>query len=144
MLGAVGELRKMGNNVEVNAQVSRQIGAALSILKQRRAAGQADEVVIVHIGDNGYLALSQFEGLMQLLADVPRVIVFNLKEPRQWERPNNQIIAQVVARYGNAVLVDWHTYGLSHPELFARDGIHIGAAGARAYVALIAPLLNAP
>ena len=38
MLGAVGELRKMGNNVEVNAQVSRQIGAALSILKRRRAA----------------------------------------------------------------------------------------------------------
>ena len=106
--------------------------------RQRRAAGRLGQVVVVHIGNNGYVSAKQFDELMQLLADLPRVVIVNLKEPRKWEAANNQVMADGVLRYPNAVLIDWHTYGLAHPELFAKDGIHIGAAGARAYTALIA------
>jgi hypothetical protein len=48
------------------------------------------------------------------------------------------VMAEGMPRYPNAVLIDWHAYGLEHPELFAKDGIHIGAAGAKAYTALVA------
>jgi hypothetical protein len=72
------------------------------------------------------------------------VIVVNLKVSRQWEGPNNRIIAQTTRRYPNAVLVDWHTYGINHPQIFAKDGIHIGAEGARTYVALIVAAISAP
>ncbi len=74
---------------------------------------------------------------MQLLVDVPRVIVFNLKEPRGWEAANNLIIADTVRRYPNAVLVDWRSASMSHPEYFGRDGIHLGVVAARAYTRLI-------
>jgi hypothetical protein len=57
--------------------------------------------------------------------------------PRKWEAPNNLVIADGVLRYPNAVLIDWHTFGMDHPELFAKDGIHIGAAGSKAYTALV-------
>ena len=138
MLGAARELRKTIVGIEVDAQVSRQLGAAMSILRQRHAAGRLGQVVVVHIGNNGTVSVKQFDELMQLLADLPRVVVVNLKVPRKWELPNNQVIADGVLRYPNAVLIDWHTYGLDHPDLFATDGIHIGAAGARDYTALVA------
>ena len=79
---------------------------------------------------------------MQPLAGLSRVVIVNLKVPRKWEAPNNQVLADGVARYPNTVLVDWHTYGVDHPELFAKDGIHIGAAGAKAYTALVVAQLN--
>jgi hypothetical protein len=138
MLGAARELKKTIAGIEVDAQVSRHIGATLSILQQRRAAGRLGQVVIVQIGNNGYVSAKQFDELMQLLADLPRVVIVNLKEPRKWEAANNQVMAEGVLRYPNAVLIDWHAYALAHPELFAKDGIHIGAAGAKAYTALVA------
>lgn len=144
MLGAANELRRAVAGIEVDAQVSRHIGATLSILQQRRAAGRLGRIVIVHIGDNGYLSASQFEDLLQLLADVPRVIVVNLKEPRPWETANNRVIAEAVSHYPNAVLVNWHDFGARHPEVFAPDGIHIGGTGAQDYVALLLPVINAP
>lgn len=143
MLGAARELQKTIPGLEVDAAVSRHVGAALTILQARRAAGRLGQVVVVHIGDNGYLTAKQFDDLMQPLIDLPRVVVVNLKVPRKWEAPNNQVIADGVARYPNTVLLDWHTFGVDHPELFAKDGIHIGAAGAKAYTALVMALLNA-
>ncbi len=142
MLGAASELRRVLPGLEVDAQVSRQLSVAIEILRRRREAGTLGQFVIVHIGDNSYIRPQQYDELMQLLVDVPRVVVVNLKEPRQWEAANNQIIADTVRRYPNAVLADWRGATINHPEYFARDGIHIGAAGARVYTALIADLLR--
>jgi hypothetical protein len=142
MLGAAREMQRVMPGLTVDAKVSRHLSATIEILRQRRKAGQLGEFVIVHIGDNGYIKAPQFDELMQLLAKVPRVIVFNLKEPRRWESANNLVIADTVRRYSNAVLVDWRSVGLDHPEYFARDGIHIGAAGARAYTLLIVEQLR--
>jgi hypothetical protein len=44
----------------------------------------------------------------------------------------------MVPQYPNAVLIDWHTFGGSHPEFFYGDGIHLKPDGARAYATLIA------
>jgi lysophospholipase L1-like esterase len=144
MLGAARELQKTIPGIEVDAKVSRHVGATLTILQQRRAAGRLGKIVVVQIGNNGYVTAKQFDDLMQPLIDLSRVVVVNLKVPRKWEAPNNQVIADGVARYPNAVLVDWHTFGVAHPELFAPDGIHIGAAGAKAYTALVLAQIDAP
>jgi len=147
MLGAARELRRVMPGLTVDAKVSRHMSAAIEILRQRRKSGIPDQFVIVHIGDNGYVKPGQFDELLQLVKNVPRVIVFNLKEPRRWEEPNNLIIADTVRRYPNAVLIDWRAASSMHPEYFGADGIHIGMAGARAYTLLIVeqlkPLLSA-
>ena len=142
MLGAVREMQRVMPGLTVDAKVSRHMSAAIEVVRQRRKTSPADQFVIIHIGDNGFIKPGQFDELMQLVKDVPRVIVFNLKEPRRWEEPNNLIIADTVRRYPNAVLVDWRSVGLDHPEYFGKDGIHIGAAGARAYTLLIVQQLQ--
>ncbi len=147
MLGAARALQHVFPGLTVDAQVSRHLGVATDVLRRRRSSGVIDQFVIIHIGDNGYFKPEQFEALLQLVKDVPHVIVFNLKEPRAWEAANNAVIADVVRRYPNAVLVDWHSASNDHPEYFARDGIHLGTKGALAYTQLIveqlAPLLSA-
>jgi hypothetical protein len=142
MLGAAREMRRVLPGLTVDAKVSRHMSSAIDVLRQRRRAGQLGEFVVVHIGDNGFIRPQQFDDLMQLLVDVPRVIVFNLKEPRGWEDANNLIIADTVRRYPNAVLVDWHAASSSHSSYFAPDGIHIGTIGARAYTLLIVEQLR--
>ena len=137
MLGAARELQRVLPGLTVDAKVSRQMTAAIEVLRQQRKAGQLGQFVIVHVGDNGYIKPGQFTALMDLLVDVPRVVVMNLKEPRSWEVANNLIIADTVRRYPNAVLVDWRSATLNHPEYFGADGIHIGTVGARAYTLLV-------
>jgi hypothetical protein len=140
MLGAAREMQRVLPGLIVDAKVSRSLSAAIVVLRQRYSRGTADQFVIIHIGDNGYIKSAQFDELLQVVKDVPHVIVFNLKEPRVWEEANNQVIADVVRRYPNAVLVDWHASSL--PDYFAPDGIHIGTVGARAYTLLIAEQLR--
>lgn len=142
MLGAARELRRVLPGLTVDARVSRHMGATIELVRQRRKTSPADQFVIVHIGNNGFVKPSQFDELLQLLKDVPRVIVFNLKEPRRWEEANNLIIADTVRRFPTAVLIDWRSAGLDHPEYFAKDGIHIGAVGAQAYTLLIVEQLK--
>jgi hypothetical protein len=142
MLGAAREMQRVMPGLVVDAKVSRHMSAAIEVVRQRRRADQLGEFVIVHVGDNGFIRPGQFDELLQLVKDVPRVIVFNLKEPRRWEEPNNLIIADTVRRYPNAVLIDWRSASGNHPEYFGKDGIHIGAAGARAYTLLIVEQLR--
>jgi hypothetical protein len=76
--------------------------------------------------------------MMQVIADVPRVMFVNVKVPRAWEVPNDAVIADGVQRYPNAVLVDWRGASVGRPDFFWDDGIHLRPEGAAAYAALIA------
>ncbi len=144
MIGAAGELQRALDNPTINAEVGLQAPGVVEILKKRRAAGQLGEVVVVHIGSNGTFKAEQFDEMMQVLADVPRVVFVNVKVPRPWEQPNNSMLADKVWQYPNTVLVDWHAASAGRPELFVADGIHLQYEGQRIYADLIAAHLEAP
>jgi hypothetical protein len=138
MLGAVGSLQKNIQGLAVvDAEVGMQVYTAIDILKSRRASGQLGEVVVVHLGNNGTFTDEQFDEIMRLLAGVDRIIFVNVKVPRGWERPNNQVISEGVQRYPKAVLVDWYSASANRPGLFYGDGFHLRPGGQRAYTDLI-------
>lgn len=62
--------------------------------------------------------------VMELAADVPRVAFVNVRVPRSWEATSNRELEDGVARYDNAVLVDWYDVTWDKPNLFAADGVH--------------------
>ena len=75
-------------------------------------------------------AMAEVYGLLaQTLGHPPREFT--------WRAPNNKVIRNVVPDYPNAVLVDWYAASEERPEYFTSDGIHLTAAGARAYADLI-------
>ena len=145
MLGAAGELERALDNPAFGTDVGLQPVGAIEILKKRRTAGQLDETVVVHIGNNVPFTAEQFDEMMWVLSDVRKVVIVNLKVPRPWEQPNNYMIAEGVRRYPDkAVLVDWHAASAGRPELFVEDGIHLQPEGQRVYADLIAAHLKAP
>jgi len=138
MLGAAPQMAAAIPNLEVDASVSRQVSAGIDLLYQRRDAGALGDVVIIHLGTNGSLSGGQFDEIMGILSGVERVVWVNLRVPRDWEAPDNDAIAQGVARYPSAVLVDWYSLGNAHPEFFYDDEIHLNPEGADFYAQTIA------
>ncbi len=137
MLGAARALGEAMPGLEVDAAVSRQIGATIELLRARREAGRLAEVVVVHVGNNGYVSAERVDELLAVLAAVPRVVLVNTAVPRSWEGPNNAALAAVTARYPNAVLLDWRGASAGRYELFWNDGVHLRPAGARLFAELI-------
>jgi hypothetical protein len=150
MKGAVGTLQQEVPNLGViDVQGSLQAPAAIGILRQRRAAGQLGDVVVVHIGNNVPFSAEKFQEMMQVLASVRKVLVVNMVVPRHGVDnpvavPNNSMLAERVRRYPNAVLVDWHAASVGHPEFAERGGIHLTLQGAQAYADLTARYLADP
>jgi peptidoglycan/LPS O-acetylase OafA/YrhL len=145
MLGAAGELERALGNPAFATDVGLQPMGVIEILKKRRTAGQLGEAVVVHAGNNVPFTAEQFDEMMGLLEDVPKVVIVNVKVPRPWEQSNNEVLADGVQRYPDkAVLVDWHAASAGRPELFVEDGIHLQPEGQRVYADLIAAHLKTP
>jgi peptidoglycan/LPS O-acetylase OafA/YrhL len=145
MIGAAEELdRKIPDLTYIDAEVGLQTSAAIDILRWRRDSGQLGEVVVVDIGNNGIFTAEQFDEMMGVLADTRRVVFVNVNVPRAWEQPNNEVLAEGVQRYPNAVLADWYAASVDHPEYFVEDGVHLQIEGQWAYAAVIADQIEAP
>jgi hypothetical protein len=145
MIGAAEELEgNIPNLTYIDAEVGLQTSAAIDILRWRRDSGQLGEVVVVDIGNNGVFTAEQFDEMMGVLTDTRRVVFVNVNVPRAWEQPNNEVLAEGVERYPNAVLADWYSASVDHPEFFVEDGVHLSIYGQRAYANLIADHLEAP
>jgi hydrogenase maturation factor len=147
MIGAVDALQQeIPSLALIEAQGIRQPSSTIDILRQRRAAGQLGDVVIVHVGNNGPFTAEQFEEMMQVLAGVRKVLIVNLSVPPEVEDPiavvNNAVLASGVQRHPNTVLVDWRTASVNHPEFLGEDGLHLTLEGVQAYAHLIATHLQ--
>ena len=144
MLGAVPALAAAVDGIQVDAAVSRQVSSGVTLLQDLRNEGVLGDVVIVGLGSNGTFTSGQFDQLMSVLADVPRVVFINDKVPRSWEQSNDAVIAGGVQRYPSTRLVDWYDASVDHPEFFYADQYHLRPEGAAAYAAMIAAAVGGP
>jgi lysophospholipase L1-like esterase len=94
--------------------------------------------VVIDIGNNGTLTTEQFDEMMRVLEDVRNVVFVNVKVPRTWEQPNNEVLAEGVRRYPNTVLVDWYAASSNRPDFFVDDGYHLQPEGQQVFADLIA------
>jgi hypothetical protein len=125
----------------VNARVGRQAPELLDeILRDITSAPTGP--VVLNIGNNNALTEAQVISVLDALKDQSRVVLVNTAVPRPWRDGNNDLIAQISARYSNVRVVDWATISDGHPEYFAPDGVHLVTTGVSIYVAEIAKYLD--
>jgi lysophospholipase L1-like esterase len=138
MLGAVDALvQTIGpERTFIDAEESRQFSAGVDRIEQYKNEDKLGDDVVVQLGTNGTINPDDFDRMMGLLKG-RKVLIVNAKVPRAWEDQVNQVLADGVKRYKNAVLIDWHTIGGDHPEYFYDDGLHLRPEGAQAYAQLI-------
>ncbi|MDQ6839793.1 MAG: hypothetical protein M3137_16070, partial [Actinomycetota bacterium] len=131
---------KIGDLV-LDAQLGRQTSASLAAAKALRDSGRLGDEVVLQVGNNGVVTKSQFDQFMEVFSAVRRVVVVNVRVPRPWEQPNNDVLADGVRRYSKAVLVDWNKLGSEHPDVFDGDSVHLTRSGNQILVdAIVAEL----
>lgn len=137
MLGARDTLKSVIPGTKVDAAVSRFPGAFVGRLKKYVARDKLADTIVIHPGTNGVMPEDMLREMLDVVKDVPRVVVVNTNMPRSWRAPNNKVVDAVVPDYPNVVLADWYAASTDHPEYFVSDGIHLTAKGAKAYAQLI-------
>lgn len=138
VIGAAEEMEaRLGAGLYINATIGRLPGQIPDLLHERRDAGQLGDIVVIHTGNNGFVIEEEFDLIMDEIKDVPVVIWINVRVPRQWEGPSNEEIAASVARYPNAVLIDWYGVSEGHPEYLKEDGIHPTLEGRAIFASLV-------
>jgi hypothetical protein len=143
MLGAAGQLlQALGGSTYVDAVVGRQYKEALPIIQALAAQGRLGRSIVLHLGNNGPVSTATFRSVMDALAKVPLVLVVNVRVTKPWEPTVNTLLAQQVATYPNAKLLDWWTASAMNGDWFYKDKTHLNPNGARAYALLVANALG--
>jgi hypothetical protein len=120
--------------------VGRQADELLEVITHDLAIAP-DGPVVLNLGNNGALQEDEVLAIFEALANSPKVIVINTAVPRPWRESNNELVAELSARYSNISLVNWSEISDGHPEYFAPDGVHLVGTGVDIYVAEIAKYL---
>jgi peptidoglycan/LPS O-acetylase OafA/YrhL len=142
MLEALPALHQHIPNLYADAAISRQFGAAVPLVSQLAASGQLGTDLIVHLGTNGRIIGTDIQAIMAAATPARKVIFVNIKASRPWESSDNNTLRTVTAKYPNAVLVDWHTFGDAHASMFWSDGIHLKPQYIDTYASMIAAALG--
>ena len=112
--------------------------SAATWVRSRVAGGEVEDLVIVHVGNNGIVTEEQLRSILDELSGVPKVVLVNTRVPRSWMKPNNALIARVAPDYPNVALADWAKASEEHRDWFVKDRVHLTTAGAQAYTRIIA------
>jgi len=134
LLGVAPHLQDKVKKSAVDAEVSRQASGVLDRVRALAAADLLAPTVVLHTGTNGIVTEGQLREMLDLLADRERVVVVNVNVPRRWTDPNNEVIADVIGDYPNAVLADWAAVSAGRADYFVSDGVHPTWEGTKAFV----------
>ncbi len=143
MLGTRAYLElAFGDDIVVDAEVSRQFSQLPDTIADYKSDPDnppLGDVVIIHLGTNGFLNSRVFDETMEQLETTQRVLFVNVRVPRTWEDEVNRQLSAGVERWDNAYLVDWHGYSDGQEEdwINPTDGVHMVPEGALAYTQLL-------
>ena len=139
MLGAKSALKAAGIK-NVDAVVGRQAQDAGPLVQSIKPL---PTTVVVNLGANGPFTLYHCKQILEALGTTRHLYLVTVKVPRSWEQQSNDAIHLCAKQYPQRVtLVDWKAQANSHASWFGKDGLHLDAAGAKAYASLIAKALQ--
>ncbi len=141
MLGAAEELTASG--FVVDAVKNRQLLSYVPELEAVKLSGALTSVVVVHLGTNGRFSDASLGSLMDLLADVPTVVMLTGKGDREWMTGNNKKIRALPGVFPNVAVLDWEVMASScEGRCFYDDGIHLTQSGQNFYSMLVDRVLG--
>jgi lysophospholipase L1-like esterase len=142
MLGSKKLLNARG--ITVNATVSRQFSQAVPTLAALRRANKLPRNVIVHLGTNGIVKVSDCRAIVDGAGSGRRVFLVTAHGARSWIPTANAHLRTCARAYTGhrVVVVDWDKAATGHRSWFGSDGIHPNSTGRPHYVALISAYLT--
>jgi len=138
MLGASGALEGDTFNLDLHAKVATQAVDVLAAISSQVSSGQLRDTVILHVGNNGIVTEEQLRGMLAALSGAQKVVLVNVRVPRAWMKPNNELISSVAGDYPNVTVADWAKASEDHRDFMVKDGVHLTGRGAEVYTRIIA------
>lgn len=142
MVGVEPELKRLFPDMVVDAAVGRQMYQAPQVIENLQSHGDLGKTVIIELGANGAFTEKQFMDILNLLGNDRKVVIINARVPKPWESTVNQVLARIAATHSGVDMIDWHSASSGHDEYFRTDGVHLQAAGVKAYVSLLLKALT--
>jgi lysophospholipase L1-like esterase len=143
--GAVCDaLEPLGWDVTVDAFTGRHTSEAVHSLQSHLTS--VGQVVVVLIGHNdpidpvGYR--EQLDRLLQLIPDVPRVLLLTNYQFERGRDRMNQVLRDLAAADDHVELVDWNLVAEGTTGAINGDGLHLTGVGERALATTIATALG--
>jgi peptidoglycan/LPS O-acetylase OafA/YrhL/lysophospholipase L1-like esterase len=143
MLAAAPQLQQALPGIYINAQVSRQMGAGLGLVRGLADSGALRPVVVVGLGTNGTVSTEQIRQLVAVIGPHRMLVLINTFVPRPWQDSDNQVLAAAAREYANVVLANWYAAIEHHTNLLWGDGVHPRPAGAPLYAGVVAAAVQA-
>ena len=137
MLGAAYSLHAHLPRLTIHATVGLLPRPILAEVRAMRGFGRPP-VVIIHIGDNGFIPPDDLSSTLDSLRGEARVVLVTAKVPRDWQDAADRVLRETAARYTNVSVADWQAEAQSHDDWFVSDGVHLTSAGIAAFGACIA------
>jgi lysophospholipase L1-like esterase len=128
--------------IQVDGLVGRQMSQAPALIDQLKAQGEIGATVVIQLGTNGSFTDEQLDGLLAKLPEAKKIILVNTRVPRPWESVVNSALERAAQRDDRVLLIDWYSASARRDDYFARDGVHLMPAGARAYTQLLIEALK--
>lgn len=144
VLSALEPIKSALGDIAIDAEIGRQPAETAARIELRRAERRLGNDIVIHMGTNGVITRADLEPILQELSDRQRVVVVNVKVPRNWMKASNEMINELVPLYSNVRLADWAATANGHRGYFGPDGVHLTKTGGQAFAALIKATLDAP
>lgn len=123
--------------IRVDGVIGRTFSQADEALAGILAGGTPD-VLIVAFGTNPMMTLSQVDDFMAKTGSIGDVFFVNIRIPRDWETPTNELINSLPERYANVGVIDWYGFTANYPEVLNDTGYHLTDEGKPIYAEFIA------
>ena len=137
MLGAAHALRQDFAGIQIDAKVSRYVGAGLGIAKQMDANQQLGNAVLIGLGTNGPITgyyEDETKALVQYLGSNRQIFWINNYAPGiQWIEANNAYLTKLAKEHPNVHIIDWASLAAKHRDWLGDDGIHPNDTGVKEY-----------
>lgn len=138
MRAATSEIEARFGEDVVRALSGRRFDEGIPVIEDVVSGTPPPELLVVGLGSNGPVQREDFDEVMELATDVPRVAFVNVRVSRRWEDDSNRELEAGVARYPNAMLIDWYSASEDVDRLLRDDLVHPTAEGYRTIAELIA------
>jgi peptidoglycan/LPS O-acetylase OafA/YrhL len=142
MLAAAPALQAEFPGIAIDAQVSRSMYVAPSLVEAYASAGALRPVVVLALGTNGPIERSTLEEVRRILGPDRELIVVNAQAPRGWIPGVNAELSSFALVYRNVELANWHDAIQPYLSEMARDQIHFGPIGAGVFAATVSEAID--
>ena len=138
MADASQDIQEIMPHAYVDAEVGRQGSATPAVIKDLKAKGQLQKIVILNLGTNGAMDSQTINDILTAIGKDHQVYWITPHVPtRDWEQTVCDQIKQAAKQNANVHVIDWNQAANGHAEWFAQDKVHMNEQGNAYFTRLI-------